>query len=360
MKDIHDALAKKFGNPGVSWCWRLQSGARHSLPKSCSPRVNDERRLWEAIPDIPDLQCAWQVLLQSANPKATRCALCRLLFLSLEYSRLHDEGIWGTALALIGQLPGTALRSGLTGEDNGHPGAADCDGAVLAQAHDDKERTHPEIATSERCKLVVMAIDRRTMQRGSGPRAPSVGACQGQKKHFFSCASQSPSRGSAVGHECWQSLCANAFVASLDRAPPLRYRRFAGPPPASSHAYQKERLLDWNRVPQRNNLGPGLFRRSYDAATQEWNEQLDSRPWARRRVVRYIPMGLPEASIGLSLSGYADDLARAAVAKNLTEAWPDQTRADGQSSSCTEKPSVLSSSILRKELFFHVPRAATP
>ena len=30
-------------------------------------------------------------------------------------------------------------------------------------------------------------------------------------------------------------------------------------------------------------------------------------------------MGLPEASIDLSVSGYADDLARAAVAKNLTE-----------------------------------------
>ena len=30
-------------------------------------------------------------------------------------------------------------------------------------------------------------------------------------------------------------------------------------------------------------------------------------------------MGLPEASIDLSVSRYADDLARAAVAKNLTE-----------------------------------------
>ena len=52
-----------------------------------------------------------------------------------------------------------------------------------------------------------------------------------------------------------------------------------------------------------DNLGPGLFRRSYDAATQEWNQQLDARPWARRLVVRYTPMGLPEASIDLSVSG---------------------------------------------------------
>ena len=33
-------------------------------------------------------------------------------------------------------------------------------------------------------------------------------------------------------------------------------------------------------------LGPSFLRRSYDAATQEWNEQLDARPWARRLVVR--------------------------------------------------------------------------
>ena len=82
------------------------------------------------------------------------------------------------------------------------------------------------------------------------------------------------------------------------------------------HAHQEGRLLDSNRVLQGDNLGPNLFRRSYDAATQEWNEQLGARPWARRHVVLNIPKRLPEASIDLSLSGYADDLARAAVAKN--------------------------------------------
>ena len=29
----------------------------------------EEQRLWDAIPWIPDLQCAWQVLLQSAGPR---------------------------------------------------------------------------------------------------------------------------------------------------------------------------------------------------------------------------------------------------------------------------------------------------
>ena len=82
---------------------------------------------------------------------------------------------------------------------------------------------------------------------------------------------------------------------------------------------KKDAYLTRTGVRQGDHLGPGLFRRSYDAATREWNEQLDAQPWTRLLVVRYIPMGLPEASIDLSVSGYADDLARAAVAKNLTE-----------------------------------------
>ena len=91
-------------------------------------------------------------------------------------------------------------------------------------------------------------------------------------------------------------------------------------------------------VRQGDNLGPGLFRRSYDAATQEWNEQLDARPWARRLVVRYIPMGQTEASIDLSPSGYADDLARAAVAKNLAELGQINREQTDSLRSCTEKP----------------------
>ena len=36
-------------------------------------RLDDEQKLWDAIPSVPDLQCAWQVLLQCAGPVATTC-----------------------------------------------------------------------------------------------------------------------------------------------------------------------------------------------------------------------------------------------------------------------------------------------
>ena len=34
-------------------------------------RLEEERRLWEAIPWVPDVQCGWQILLQCAGPVVT-------------------------------------------------------------------------------------------------------------------------------------------------------------------------------------------------------------------------------------------------------------------------------------------------
>ena len=69
-------------------------------------------------------------------------------------------------------------------------------------------------------------------------------------------------------------------------------------------------------------------------------------------------MELLEAPIDLSVSGYADDLARAAVAKNLTERG--QINREQTDSFRAALKAVLSSSILRKALLFYVSRAATP
>ena len=32
-------------------------------------KLEDEARLWNALPEVPDLQCAWQLLLKSASPR---------------------------------------------------------------------------------------------------------------------------------------------------------------------------------------------------------------------------------------------------------------------------------------------------
>ena len=52
-----------------------------------------------------------------------------------------------------------ALRSALSASGEAQPGAAEEDGAVLAQARRDKEATYPEFLTSRRCRLVVVVIE---------------------------------------------------------------------------------------------------------------------------------------------------------------------------------------------------------
>ena len=42
-------------------------GSRQFVHEKVMERVEEECRLWEAIPHVPDLQCAWQILLQCAR-----------------------------------------------------------------------------------------------------------------------------------------------------------------------------------------------------------------------------------------------------------------------------------------------------
>ena len=58
-------------------------------------RLEEERRLWEAIPSVPDLQCAWQILLQCAGPRCHQ--LLRILppSVSASYATGHDTGMHG-------------------------------------------------------------------------------------------------------------------------------------------------------------------------------------------------------------------------------------------------------------------------
>ena len=69
-------------------------------------RINEERRLWETIPNLPVLQCGWQILLLSASPRANRTLRTVPPSISSEYGQ-HDEGIWDPARALLGEIPGT-------------------------------------------------------------------------------------------------------------------------------------------------------------------------------------------------------------------------------------------------------------
>ena len=51
------------------------------------------------------------------------------------------------------------LRCVLSSSGDPNPGTADVDGLVLLRAQEDKETTYPELATSGRCRFVVLAME---------------------------------------------------------------------------------------------------------------------------------------------------------------------------------------------------------
>ena len=63
-------------------------------------RLAEERKLWDAIPSIPDLQCSWQVLLQCAGPRChhphgSTTTVCRICAWARFWDAAHDGSIVG-------------------------------------------------------------------------------------------------------------------------------------------------------------------------------------------------------------------------------------------------------------------------
>ena len=54
-----------------------------------------------------DLQCAWQILLQSASPRANHSFRTMPPSSSEKYAREQDEGIWTTVKGLFDEVPGS-------------------------------------------------------------------------------------------------------------------------------------------------------------------------------------------------------------------------------------------------------------
>ena len=80
-------------------------GSELHVSQKMDQRMAKERTLWEAIPTVPDLQCAWQILLQSGHPRANHTMCTLPPSVSVEYCRAHDEGIWATVKALLDGIP---------------------------------------------------------------------------------------------------------------------------------------------------------------------------------------------------------------------------------------------------------------
>ena len=86
-------------------------------------RLRDERRLWESIPAVRDLQCSWQILLLSASPRFNHSARTLPPSLAGEYARGHDAGIWATTQAVL-ETKLSSEAHALTSLPTAHPRVA--------------------------------------------------------------------------------------------------------------------------------------------------------------------------------------------------------------------------------------------
>ena len=101
-------LGRKHGRRRASLCWGLLSDRRSLCWRDA--RIAEERLLWDAIPAVPDLQCDWQILVQSANPRANHTLRTLPPSLSHVYGEAHDAGIWNTVVAIMHGLPGSDVE----------------------------------------------------------------------------------------------------------------------------------------------------------------------------------------------------------------------------------------------------------
>ena len=90
-------------------------GSAAFVQETVSKRLRLEAQLWDAIPSVPDLQAAWQILLQCAGPRCHHILRTLPPSQSEVYARSHDEGMERVMRILVG----------IVGERQEHVDAAD-------------------------------------------------------------------------------------------------------------------------------------------------------------------------------------------------------------------------------------------
>ena len=84
-------------------------GSIDYVQRMMEQRIQEEQKLWTAISWVPDLQCAWQILVQCASPRCYHSLRTLPPSQSAEYARQHDVGVMTTMESLL---------NGLTGDTN--------------------------------------------------------------------------------------------------------------------------------------------------------------------------------------------------------------------------------------------------
>ena len=67
-------------------------GSRTFVAEVINKRLREDHKLWGAIPWVPDLQAAWQILIQCAGPRCHHILRTLLPSQAAEYAQRHDDG----------------------------------------------------------------------------------------------------------------------------------------------------------------------------------------------------------------------------------------------------------------------------
>ena len=72
--------------------------------------LEKEEKLWTLLPQLPDLQSAWLLLLNCAAPRSNYRSRTVAPQYNGKYAKGHDEGLWATLCALLGKHPLEGLQ----------------------------------------------------------------------------------------------------------------------------------------------------------------------------------------------------------------------------------------------------------
>ena len=78
-------------------------GAPEFVAACARERLEQERGLLAELPQLPDLQCAWLLLLFCATPRAQHLLRTVSPSQSAAYAEAHDRAVWDTLQALLGE-----------------------------------------------------------------------------------------------------------------------------------------------------------------------------------------------------------------------------------------------------------------
>ena len=83
-------------------CWGTPLGHANNVETQLRERLDDHQLLLNRIPEVPDLQSAWAVLLHCASALANCMLRVVRPKLVQGYAEGHDRGLWTCVCRLLG------------------------------------------------------------------------------------------------------------------------------------------------------------------------------------------------------------------------------------------------------------------